>query len=1440
MKTATIRPLIILSCFFLLTELSLSDTVIFQDFELPSGWNGASPPSSYGPPSEWSIADNGAADGIWDNFDWFRFSAWGGNIARVSGANQNYYNNDWIISQAVDLTSAVTCTLFFRHYYDDIDSWSSDSALVLISTDDGATWDDTAAVYTGIDYGTNTAPDSEYLNISSFVAGEPSVKVAFQYVKRQAVVAGGWRIDDVKFIAGGGEIIHQDFESAWGPFGNSPPSNWSINDINVLLWDDNDWHQSSASGWGNVADVFWSPVEKQNELMVSEAADFSSGTNDIIMSLKQWYDDASDPSDSALIMGSIDDGATWPETLKVYSGTDRGGLTTPAYDTLRNIYDWANNESAVRFGFKYIGVNDGRWFIDSIRVERIDNFNYDAKVAAVLSPSSSTILGYSWPVSATVENFGLNTISFNVTLKIADSTGATIYNHTQAVNSLNALSQRTIDFPSWTANEPNTHTITCFTAFSGDQDHTNDTLIAETYTYPHVGSNGPVEGWSFKDNITGGGPGYQWIDIGSFGNEMGFTDAEDGNSGMIEMGMDFEYFWSHYSRISVSVNGWLSFVDSTSSDNTFSMIPDTDGPAGMIGLLWSNLSLGAGHIYYHYDSDANQFIVQYDSVEFAGIPGTDIGMEVIFDGDDNTIKMQYKYFLGGTDSNTTIGIENQAEDLGLPYNNAGQPGQTAMPGLAVTYQYLLPHDIRIVAINQPTILLHAGVNNEIVAAFKNAGAATETFEVTAYDNFGYSNTQTITNMVSLDSVAVSFPDWHIANECSTYTLTVFANLASDMDRSRDTLSKEYVATPPANVESANDDGAVAQAEYDDGDAVITSEFNILYGDAAISAVAFKFTNDDLPNQNWPDATHDSVNAYIFLDENDDNMPDLLPIYSGKIATVPVGWTIWPVACETTITVNCGKIWAGYANYPQPGYEAICLDSSLDFQNRKWILFEGAWYSDEFVDGDLMIRAYFDANPATAPNLSSGTALVTGAALPHNADTAATYIENTGSSCDLVYSVQVLQTPPVGLSDINSAPNCIKMNAPMASIGIRTIEPPNANDPISPPMTLDAGGPDNYGYTWIDSDEPNGPGFHWIDLTAIGTEVNWDYGNADDGHTDPIQMDMTFSFYGAIYDNIVISSNGWVSFMSVPFDPLGDFSQNGNLPIISEIGTVIAVDWDDLDGGTAGHCYYYHDEAANSFVVSWVNWSHKPAPTAQHSFQVIFNATDGTILYQYGSGTFENDITIGIGNENGDDGLAIAYNEPYLHNDLAVLISPTIFWLWTDLPNGVLPASSGPQPFNIYMYAHDLPTGTYNGAIVLTSNDVDQPVTVIDVQFEIEGICAYIPGDVNSSGAANGIDVTFMVTYFKGGNPPHEECEPCSTIYHGNMLYPQGDVNGNCAWNGIDVTYFVAYLKGIGQPIRYCDNCAPAGGGGFFDSRDANPSLSPALEPQLKIRKANAR
>lgn len=64
----------------------------------------------------------------------------------------------------------------------------------------------------------------------------------------------------------------------------------------------------------------------------------------------------------------------------------------------------------------------------------------------------------------------------------------------------------------------------------------------------------------------------------------------------------------------------------------------------------------------------------------------------------------------------------------------------------------------------------------------------------------------------------------------------------------------------------------------------------------------------------------------------------------------------------------------------------------------------------------------------------------------------------------------------------------------------------------------------------------------------------------------------------------------------------------------------------------------------------------------------------------------------------------------------------------------------------------------------------------------------VRGDANSSGSLNGLDVTFLINYFKGGASVCLGC-PC-----------EGDANNSGNVNGLDVVFLVNYFKGGPAPV----------------------------------------
>ena len=199
--------------------------------------------------------------------------------------------------------------------------------------------------------------------------------------------------------------------------------------------------------------------------------------------------------------------------------------------------------------------------------------------------------------------------------------------------------------------------------------------------------------------------------------------------------------------------------------------------------------------------------------------------------------------------------------------------------------------------------------------------------------------------------------------------------------------------------------------------------------------------------------------------------------------------------------------------------------------------------------------------------------------------------------------------------------------------------------------LAAGGPDAYGYTWADSNEPGGPVFNWIDITGIGTQVT---GLADDNSVAMIPMGMNFQYYWITFSEIKIGSNGWFSFDDVsnvahcfPTIPSpGGAGDNLVAPFMTDLNFTGA--------GNPGEVYYYHDDVNDLFIVSFINvpwWVNaNPAFIGSNTFQLILSGADNNIIFQYedmdqvnfnDTGGCLQDLSIGFENTTGNVGLTIS-------------------------------------------------------------------------------------------------------------------------------------------------------------------------------------------------------
>jgi hypothetical protein len=300
-------------------------------------------------------------------------------------------------------------------------------------------------------------------------------------------------------------------------------------------------------------------------------------------------------------------------------------------------------------------------------------------------------------------------------------------------------------------------------------------------------------------------------------------------------------------------------------------------------------------------------------------------------------------------------------------------------------------------------------------------------------------------------------------------------------------------------------------------------------------------------------------------------------------------------------------------------------------------------------------------------------------------------------------------PPV----VGVNPTSLTINTPLNGSGSQPLSVTNSGGSIlafssSFLVPGDAqGGPDAFGYTWKDSDEPGGPAFNWVDVSAIGAPLTFVH---NDSTAAAVPLGFEFPYYGQMRTSIIVSANGWLSFTSH-----ANAYNNTALPNPSAPGNLIAPFWDDLDPLQTGAQVLWWSDNADSFVVSFQavpHWGSTVVGT--YTFQAILTR-DGDVTYQYQTltGTYTN-CTVGQQNADGADGLQVAYNQTYLHSNLAVKITHPFLMA---SPSGGAVAPGGSQPINVTAFAYGLAAGAYPASMFIDSNDpitphLTVPVTVV--------------------------------------------------------------------------------------------------------------------------------
>lgn len=188
-------------------------------------------------------------------------------------------------------------------------------------------------------------------------------------------------------------------------------------------------------------------------------------------------------------------------------------------------------------------------------------------------------------------------------------------------------------------------------------------------------------------------------------------------------------------------------------------------------------------------------------------------------------------------------------------------------------------------------------------------------------------------------------------------------------------------------------------------------------------------------------------------------------------------------------------------------------------------------------------------------------------------------------------------------------------------------------------------------------DPDSPVHSFDSISSTGT-----LGPSGDDRTMTVSLGFDFEFYGTLYDSVVISTNGFISFNA----GVGTGCCSGPaIPTAGGIDNFVAVLWEDLT--TSGGNIYYDTlgiAPSRRFVVEWNNVRYLGGGV-NISFQIeLVEGADEIYLHYLGDGDSSDTTTAGIENADGTNGIE------YLHagtNTVDLANQTVVFFPRRDAP-----------------------------------------------------------------------------------------------------------------------------------------------------------------------------
>ncbi|HEY3174122.1 MAG TPA: S8 family serine peptidase [Candidatus Polarisedimenticolia bacterium] len=704
--------------------------------------------------------------------------------------------------------------------------------------------------------------------------------------------------------------------------------------------------------------------------------------------------------------------------------------------------------------------------------------------------------------------------------------------------------------------------------------------------------------------------------------------------------------------------------------------------------IWTNPGEIPGN---NIDDDNNGYVDDvhgYDFINHDGDPFDDNGHGTHCSGTIGAV---------GNNGIGVAGVNWEVTIMGLKFLSAGGSGSTADAVLATDYATMMG-----VALTSNS-WGGGGFSQTLYDAIARANAAEIPF-VAAAGNAGSNNDTTPSYPASYDLpniIAVAATDHNDAVASFSNWGAVSVDIAAP--------GVNILSTQPGNLYQQLSGTSMATPHVAGAAALVKSLFPAIPAVQLKTALMVSADQKTVLNPvtgSRPVASGGRLNVFFAIAAPDDDPPgsinDLATNNPGS-NTMGLSWTA---------TGDDGS--TGTATFYQVRYSASPIDegnwsAATRAGNEPDPLPAGSAQSME-VHGLAANTSYYFAikafdefgNPGPISNLATGMTLPP----PTLGYTPASFTRTllTGGTSD--QSIEVRNDGPGTLDFTIPSPS---LGEPMAAPQDPLILDKGEPDPRTGPVVTGSGGPDAFGYRWVDSDQPGGPAFSWVEISGTGIPVSGV--TTDDSNGGPLALGFSFPFYGTFFNSIRVCSNGWLSFTSAATSYSNQPLPNGGAP-----ENLIAPFWDDLNPGGATHIYY--QTFPTRAIVEWSGIAPYTG-TGSFSFQAIIESS-GAMTFQYLSMAGDvSSATVGIQNATKTVGLQTAFNQSYLHDSMAVRITALPQWLT------VAPTSGRVGPFgHVFLNAHidasGLEGGTYPGTITIQNNDPTNPAAVVTASLHVIG------------------------------------------------------------------------------------------------------------------------